>query len=273
MARVLITGRGTSGSFQIRGVQLGAALGATVIPNAVQVDEFDQIILVKRATPELLQRLKGKPIIWDVVDAWPQPIGNSWTRAECMEWLKTTVYLLKPAGIIAATHAMMDDLKSFYSGPVLWLPHHYRPGLHKYPVRYDVLNVGYEGGVKYLGKWLPILQRECKAKGWNFVMNPPSITSLDLIVALRDAKGYAPRAYKSNVKLANAQGSGIPIICNRESGYLETAGPGVKWADTEEELCEALEEMVSYKERSKPLGNAMSVDQCAERLREWLSRF
>ena len=269
----LVTGRGTSGSFQIRGVQLGNAIRADVIPQAMHVHAYDKVILVKRGTPELLRRLRAKPVIWDVVDAWSQPIGNSWNRVECMQWLKGMVATLQPVGIIAATHAMMDDLKTFYGGEVLWLPHHHRPGLKKVQLRRTVRTVGYEGGVKYLGKWHLILNRLCEERGWQFVVNPPSITDLDIVVAMRDASGYAPRAWKSNVKLANAQGAGIPIICNRESGYLETAGHGVKWADTEEELIEALDSLESYAERSKSIGHAMTVDQCADILKTWLLRF
>ncbi len=65
----LITGKGTSGSWAIRGVQLGTAMDATVVPNARQLDGFDQIILCKRYTPELLERLRGRKVIWDVIDS------------------------------------------------------------------------------------------------------------------------------------------------------------------------------------------------------------
>lgn len=269
----LVTGRGTSGSWQIRGVQLGKAMGADVIAQATHVHAYDKTILVKRGTPELIRRLRGHKVIWDVVDAWPQPLGNAWPRKECIRWLTEMIGTLQPAGIIAATHAMMDDVKSIYSGEVIWLPHHHRPGLQKATPRPMVLTVGYEGGVKYLGRWLPILQRQCTAMGWNLVMNPSRYTDLDIVLAMRDTSGYAPRAWKSNVKLANAQAAGIPIICNREAGYLETAGHGVQWADTEEELIDAMQTLSSYEARCKSIGNAMTVDQCADALNLWLSRF
>ena len=268
----LVTGKGTSGSWQVRGVQLGAAIGATVQPNAHRMD-YENIILVKRPTSELLQRMRGRRVIWDVIDSYPQPMANYWSRSQCVEWLKLQVHLIQPFGIIAATSAMADDLREFFRGPVLWLPHHHRPGLKNSVPRETILKVGYEGGVAYLGKWKTQLENICDRMGWMFVVNPPSISDLDIVVALRDASGYAPRAWKSNIKLSNAQASGVPIICNRESGYLETSGPGVKWADTPEELEDSFEELLSYSERCKPLGHAPTLEECAQTLKQWLSRF
>ena len=81
-------------------------------------------------------------------------------------------------------------------------------------------------------------------------MEPKALADLDIVVAMRDQKGYAPRHWKSNVKLANAQGSGTPIICNREMGYLETASLEERWADTKEELFAALDALAPHDVRS-----------------------
>lgn len=238
---VLITGRGTSGSWKIRGEQLGNVLGAAVIPNAIDVALYELAVLVKRPTTDLLQRLHRAdvPVIWDVVDAWPQPGGNAWDRARCMEWLADQVKAIRPAGIVAATRAMARDCEGF-GMPVLALPHHARPGLRQNPIR-PLKVLGYEGGEQYLGRWLPIIRRQCAARGLQFVINPAEVADVDILLALRDCDGYAPQNWKSNVKLANAQGSGTPVICNREAGYVETASGAERWADDEEELAQAIE--------------------------------
>lgn len=239
--RVLMTGRGKSGSWAIRGQQLGKAIGANVIPNALDVAPYDLAVLVKRPTEELLRRLHRSevPVIWDVVDAYPQPAGNAWNRPRCFEWLADQVKGIRPAAIVAATRAMADDCHMF-GLPVLTLPHHARPGLRQNPIR-PLKVLGYEGGQQYLGRWFPIIQRQCAERGLEFVLNPAEVSDVDILLALRDCDGYAPRHWKSNVKLANAQGSGTPVICNREAGYLETASGAEQWADNEEELSAALD--------------------------------
>lgn len=239
--RILVTGRGSSGSWEIRGNQLGREIGAEVIANALDVGRFDLAVLVKRTPTALVERLHraGLPIVYDVVDAWPQPAGNAWNRARCMEWLAGQVKEIRPAGIVAATRAMAEDCEGF-GVPVLALPHHARPGLRQNPIR-PLKVLGYEGGQQYLGRWLPIIQRQCTARGLQFVINPAEVADVDILLALRDCDGYAPRQWKSNVKLANAQGSGTPVICNREAGYLETTSGAEHWADDEAELAAALD--------------------------------
>jgi hypothetical protein len=241
LVNLLLTGRGTSGSWQIRGVQLGQVLNATVVPNAVNVAAYDLAILVKRPTPDLLERLHAAKvrIIWDVVDAWPQPAGNDWGRERCLKWLADQVAEIRPAGIVAATKAMATDCERF-GVPVLALAHHARPGLRMNPIR-PIKVVGYEGGEQYIARWRPVIEAECARRGWQFVMQPAELADVDIVLALRDSSGYAPRNWKSNVKLANAQGSGTPVICSREAGYLETQSGAERWADSPEELAEAFD--------------------------------
>ena len=238
---VLFTGRGTSGSWAIRGQQLGQALGSTVLPNALDVAPYDLAVLVKRPTADLLERLRQAKvrIVWDVVDSYPQPVGNEWKKGRCLDWLEEMVKMIRPAAIVAATKVMASDCERF-GIPVLALPHHARPGLRQNPLR-PLRVLGYEGGEQYLGRWIPIIRRQCAARGLEFVINPSEVAEVDVLLALRDCEGYAPRNWKSNVKLANAQGSGTPVICNREAGYLETASGGEHWADDESELAMALD--------------------------------
>lgn len=248
--KVLVTGRGTSGSWAIRGEQLGRAIGADVIPQALDVGGYDLAVLVKRPHGDLVQRLRRMdvPIVWDVVDAYPQPAGNSWNQGQCMAWLAEQVAHIRPAGIVAATRAMADDCAQF-GIPVLALPHHAWEGQGTCVIQREVRVIGYQGGGQYLGRWRPFLQAQCARRGWRWMENPPSVAAMDIVIAVRDADGYAPRRWKSNVKLANAQGCGTPFIGGREAGYLETASGGELWADTDREMVEALDALTSMAAR------------------------
>lgn len=275
MPNVLITGRGTSGSWSIRGAQLGAAIGATVEPNASKVKGYQIAVVVKRPRADLLHRLEtaGVPVVWDIVDSYPQPAGNEWDRDQCMAWLRSQVATIKPAGIVAATKAMAQDCAEF-GVPVLALPHHARPGQMANPIRERVQTIGYEGGEQYLGHWRDLLEKESADRGARFVCNPASLSALDILVACRAASGYAARKWKSNVKLANAQGSGTPIICNREAGYLETASGAEYWADDETEMRIAFDALMSWDARRSLKFVAPELEDVAETYKTWLlSRF
>lgn len=272
--KILVTGRGTGGSWAIRGAQIGVAIGAAVFPKALEVAKYDLAVLVKRPEPDLLERLHRArvPIVWDIVDAWPQPTGNEWSRARCLDWLRESVQMIMPVGIVAATQAMAEDCRRF-SVPVLALPHHARPRQRVNPIR-PINVVGYEGGKQYLGHWVPAIKRECTERGWQFVVNPTELADVDIVLALRDCRGYAPRNWKSNVKLANAQGSGTPVICNREAGYIETASGAEQWADTAEELSaafDALTPMGIRREAAERLYEATpGLDSVATDYLQWL---
>ena len=54
---LLVTGSGKSGSWQIRGVELGRAIGATVLANAIDIGPFDVALVVKRSPVVLGCRL------------------------------------------------------------------------------------------------------------------------------------------------------------------------------------------------------------------------
>lgn len=272
---ILMTGRGTSGSWQIRGLQLGRAIGATVLPDALDCASYDLAVLVKRPVGNLVERLHraGVPIVWDVVDAWPQSYGNEWQPETCRQWLIDEVRRIRPSAIVAATNAMARDCEQF-GLPVLWLPHHSRPNQRLNPVREVVKTVGYEGGVNYLGKWARIVEQACERRGWSFVVNPDQLADLDIVLALRDSTGYAPRNWKSNVKLANAQGTGTPFIGNREAGYLETSCGAEFWADDASELDQAFDALAGHKERQAISGHLLqaqrSIKETAKVYQEWL---
>ena len=232
---MLVTGRGTGGSWKIRGEQLGSAMGATVKPMASvdEVNNADLIWLVKKPCDSIEQRTGPAKLIWDCIDYWKQPQENAWTRDQVIKHILKEAKRLRVDYIVAATRAMADDLETPY-----FLRHHGRIYYNQNPIREHVKIVAYEGQAKFLGKWLNVIGRECERRKWVFMVNPPNLVDVDIVIAVRDYphKGYATDHYKSNVKLQNAQNSGTPIICSRERGYIETSSGGEYFADTPIEL-------------------------------------
>jgi hypothetical protein len=271
--KILFTGRGTSGSWQIRGVQLGAALGADVQP-MVSKTSADVVVAVKRIPDPLLAAIRGSYVVWDVVDAWPQPRGNDWSADACKAWLDSEFARINPNAIIAATNKMAEDCARF-GVPVLWLPHHHRPGIEANPIREKIQMIGYEGAPSYIIPWLPAIESACIKIGAAFLMNPLKLADVDIVLALRGSTGYAPRNWKSGVKLANAHGSGTPWIGCRETGYIETSTGGEKWADTEHELVRAIEDLQDVDTRRNISAalrvGGFSVNDAAEKLRGFLN--
>jgi hypothetical protein len=234
--KLLFTGKGgKAGSWIIRGEQVGAAIGATVTPNAVKRDIAlaDMTVVVKRTPETVLQALRklDAPWVYDVVDAYPQPQASRWTRGEAIRWIQAKMDWLNPTAVIWPNQKMREDCDSGLPGIVL--PHHHRPGIRNNPIREKVQKVGYEGGPQYLGEWEPALQAECSRRGWEFVKNPDHLADLDIVVAMRggDWAGYVPGNYKSAVKLANAHASGTPFVGQQEAGYMENATGCEYWAD------------------------------------------
>ena len=270
--KILFTGKGGAGSWEIRGRQLAQALGAKAIPNA-SADEcakYDVVVVVKKQGKADIS--KARLVVWDIVDAWPQPAGNQWTPKQGREYLRGRVAC---DAVVYATKQMASDLN--FPMPSLVLPHHHRPGIKRNPIRGTISRIGYEGDPRFLEEWRDILEHECQCLGWEFVINPKSVDSVDALVAFRAGRfgGSLPRRWKSNVKLANAQGSGTPIICNRESGYQETSDNGVFWCDSLSELRGALRWLTDYQLRCEIhehfLSQSFSVDQAAEVYGAWLS--
>lgn len=270
--KVLVTGKGGSGSWACRGQQLGASLGATVQPVATEAKGYDIAVVVKRTPEPVLSAIRsaGIPWVWDVVDAYPQPEAYGWSPDEAVGWIRDRLKVLKPNAVIWPTQRMRSDV----GVDGLVLPHHHRPGIAINPVRAEVRRVGYEGSPTYLGRWRAVLSLECRRRGWEFVENPKSLAELDIVVAMRDGGGYVSRHWKSNVKLANAHGSGTPFVGQAECGYIETASGAEYWAEDDASLRTALDwltpqdnrQVVSDRFRNK----ALTVEAMAGRLSEYL---
>lgn len=276
MLKVLFTGRGTSGSWQIRGVQIAEAMGAQAMPMASLVDcrAADVIIGVKRIPDDLLHRIResGKPFVWDVVDSFPQPKCSAWSAAESIAWVRESAARLRPDFIIWPNDRMRADAN--LGGATIY--HHHRPGIQVNPIRERLETLGYEGSVKSLGKLVPAIEKECAKRHIRFVMNPISLADVEGVLAMRSPEfnGYPQQRWKSNVKLSNAHGSGTPFIGALEDGYLETQAGGEFWANDAAHLGLALDALQSQPLRreisERFLRQAITVESIAEQYQETL---
>lgn len=253
--RVLFTRSGASraGSWQIRGVQMAAALSGDAIPSPTEHDitKADVVVVVKRFDAALIERIvkAGKPIAYDVVDGWPQPAGNAWGKAGAVAWLLREIVASRCSLVIGATSAMVDDIGG--RAPAVAIPHHHRPGIAVNPIRETVATVGYEGSARYLAGWEETLRSACSARGWRFVVNPERLADVDIVVAVRGGpwRGYATDRWKSGVKVANAQASGTPIVCMPECGATEAASGGEVFVRAPEDVGPAFDLLAPQDER------------------------
>lgn len=225
MRRVLIVG-GDKGSWQIRGRQLGRAIGATVTsrPTDPAWSRAELVVLVKRAIDEwgTLAKVLGKRIVWDALDFWAQPDENGLLREALIAKARHICDQYRPYGLICATQAMADDLGGVY------LPHHSRPGLVARPIRQTAKIVAYEGTPKYLGSWRKTLETVCAKLGLTFVINPQNLADADTVVALRGEQwdGAVCRRWKSGVKYVNAIAAGRPVITQASAAWDELQPSG-----------------------------------------------
>lgn len=274
--KLLFTGRGTSGSWVVRGAQLGEAMGARVVPMASLEDcrWADVIVVVKRVPAELLQRIRqsGRPWIYDIVDAYPQPLCSSWGESESKAWLKEHLAGLRPDCIVWPNQRMKNDFAG--GGKVIY--HHHRPEIRVNPIREEIKVIGYEGSENYIEAWRPAIEAECRKRGARFVVNPANLADVDVVLALRSKQwnGYAQQHWKSNVKLANAHGSGTPFIGSPEDGYTETASGAEYWAQTPAELSVSLDWLESQSAREEVsarfLQAVLPIDRIAKEYTSWI---
>jgi hypothetical protein len=248
--KILVTRSGKgAGSWQIRGEQIGQALGAVVKLNATLNDmrDADVVLVVKRVSDTMLSDLRscGKPWVYDIIDAYPQPECSSWSKDQSLDWLRSTIKRLGANRIIWPNAKMRSDACD--DGPVVY--HHARPGLRVAPIRDSIRTIGYEGAPHYLDGWMEAIA----ALRVPFLVNPTDLTACDILFALRGPKwnGYPQRAWKSNVKLANAHASGLPFIGMFEEGYGETAVGGEMFVYEPEDLAGAFNALCDVKIRTK----------------------
>ncbi len=277
--KILFTGNGTSGSWKIRGEQLGTACDGIIKPKATRQDlkQADVIVVVKRISDQLLNdiRSSGKPWVYDLVDFYPQPECTAWTKEKSIDWVKTRLKILHPNAIIWPNTCMMRDCANGMKGTVIY--HHHRQKISTNPIREHIKLIGYEGSREYIGEWLGPILKECIRRGWQFRINTMELAEMDIVLAIRDkhVNGYAQRHWKSNVKLANAHGSGTPFIGPLEQGYLETSVGMEFWADHVEDLPRCFDKLenssIRRNIRDNFLANRITVEMCAEQLNGFIN--
>lgn len=277
--RILITGKGgKAGSWACRAVQLGDALGATVKPFATAKDirKHDITILVKRTPADTVKALQdsGRPWVYDIVDAWPQPAGNQWGATQAAQWLRDHVRRLRPTACAYVTKRQQQD--AGYPGEII--PHHARSGQTVNPIRQHAINVGYEGREQYILPVIRQLRATVDGMAMRLHINPRELADMDILLAVRFGqwRGYAPTNWKSHVKLANAHATGTPIICGRESSYIEFAASGEVYADDLDGIRTGLGLLRDYGHRKNihrrflDASRQWGVNVIARQYRQWL---
>jgi len=73
------------------------------------------VVCVKRVPDRLVNTIKAsnRPLVWDVVDAYPQP--NAWSRDQCMAWLHGELRRIQPDAVVWPTERMKTDAD--FAGP------------------------------------------------------------------------------------------------------------------------------------------------------------
>jgi hypothetical protein len=230
---VCFTSRSSAGAWQIRGQQIAAMRSnwtAINKPTDKDLEQSDLICLVKKPDHSIIERARqmGKPIVFDIVDSWAQPEdGLRYTNAEKARELFSRAWRnINADGYIFPTRSMQEDLGLLVEKKVT-IYHHYWPQIQRNPIRERVAVVGYEGAA-YLGDWLPRIEKACADRGIKFVANPSDYACLDIVILVRGGPhgNFLSRHYKSNVKLANAIGSGTPVLAHFEEMSVHDTDTG-----------------------------------------------
>lgn len=221
--RVCFTSRSSAGAWQIRGQQIAAMRSnwtAINQPTDKDLHQADLVCLVKKPDPRVIDRVRqmGKPLVFDIVDSWAQPDdGLKYTDASKAHELFAPAWRRIGAdGYIFPTRRMQEDLGALVRDKIT-IYHHFWPQIQRNPIRERVAVIGYEGA-DYLGEWRPRIEQACSDRGIRFVANPVNYTDLDIVILARGGAhgNFLSRRYKSNVKLANAMGSGTPALVHFE---------------------------------------------------------
>jgi hypothetical protein len=189
-------------------------------PSDADLERSDLICFVKRPDPRTIERVRemGKPFVFDIVDSWAQPDdGLQYTdKTKARELFAPAWERIGADGYIFPTRRMQDDLGHLVREKIT-IYHHFRPQIRLNPIRERVAIVGYEGA-DYLGEWHARIEQACADRNIRFVANPSDYTDLDIVILARGGPhgSFLSRHYKSNVKLANAIGSGTPALVHFE---------------------------------------------------------
>ena len=246
--RVLFVGAG-KGSWLMRGCQMAEALGAraTTQPTSDDWAWADIVVLVKRAVDTWgeVARETGRPLVWDVLDYWQQPEQNATPVLAIAEQIAAVRRRYRIRTVIGATRQMAEVIGGVY------IPHQCRLGLAPTPPRSEATTVAYDGQVKYLGPWKAAIEAACARLSVRFVVNPPSLSEADVLVAFRGGVWDGPlcRQWKSGVKYVNAIAAGRPILTEACAAHEELVPPGLT-VDSPARLEPALAQLLTREQRA-----------------------
>jgi hypothetical protein len=279
-ARVCFCSRSTAGSWEIRGRQIAKMRSnwqAIDSGSPIDIQAFDLFCMVKKVDKPLLQRIQaaGKPVVFDIVDSWKQPLEGLIFRNKAMvRWLfKKKWAAINANGYIFPNRTMYDDLNTLVPNSTI-IYHHYRPSIAINPIRPTVLKVGYEGA-PFLGHWKKHIQKICAIRGVEFVINPERLADIDIVILVRGGRhaSFMATNYKSNVKIANAFGSGTPVLAHEnEASVRETGIDHIKFFNDQkgsfeqklDELIADLTLRVSIHEAFKKAATKVSISEIAD---------
>jgi|GEM_PF-1106317 len=247
-----------AGSWEIRGEQIASSRPhwkASSGNSLIELTKSDVVCFVKHIDESMyrLARKLGKICVYDVIDSWPQPDAYR----HCVNRVTATKFFTEKwknhfwDGVIFPNKMMAQHLGHMTRASAV-IYHHFRPGIEINPIRSKVKRLGYEGNETYLGIWSDIIKRICAEKKWEWVVNPPKMSDVDIAIAVREGEhdGFLANSYKSNVKLANMYGSGTPgVLGSSEVSYHETDCGVVPFFSTEAQLRDRLSSLEGYERR------------------------
>jgi hypothetical protein len=256
--RVCFVGIEGAGSFEMRGRQMAATrLNWQTRSTVSRADEkqFDVFCFVKVPQPREMKRLTGigKKVVFDIVDSWKQPQDDlDCHNRDQARRLFLSSWAEFPSDALLFPNAQMRNDFSDVPQKSCVLYHHYRPEAEFVPVRSQARILAYEGEQRFLGEWELLIERACGETGWEFQINPSSLREADVGISVRGApySGFLGPNYKSNVKLANFYGWGLPcLIHDSERACRETAVDGVRFFNGYDDLVDGLKILKSSEKR------------------------
>jgi hypothetical protein len=280
--RILFTGTGRFGSWQMRGVQMAFQRDAwKAVPNASTKDIrfIDVVVIVKHAAPDtidLLRRWKG-PVVYDPLDFWtiipefnriaPSLSTASQARNVFGEYFRQ----INPALILCVTRAMAEDLAPL-GIPTDVLYHHFDPRLKIVEPRSIERPVVLYHGADTMGLWKLPMHVVSQFSGARFIRSSAALPpSANVLVAVRGGShaNWLCRRWKSNVKAATALRLGLPFVAWPEASYVETHPSGL-WFQTLSEMRGAIRKALKLP-RAAPEIEKFSVAWSAIELERILS--
>lgn len=241
--RVCFMSQSSAGSWQIRGKQISEMVNgweAINKPTMDDIERFDLFCIVKKPDLKFIKRLKNakKPIVFDIVDSWAQPIdGLKYTDLVLVQsFFRRKFNDIDADYYIFPNQRMKEDLSDVTRNGVA-IYHHYKKNIGINPIRKIVKKIGYEGNESFLGEWSDIITSACNDLDIEFVINPDVYTDMDIVVSVRGGEHdcFMSNSYKSNVKIANAMGSGTPILAGHREISCQEVDTGDVLFFTDEE--------------------------------------